>query len=316
VRINAGADKGPNPNAGPEYVLPGAQIDYFVAPGADRRPVTLSILDQSGRLVRRFSSEGPAAASAGEGGEDDGLGTYRPVYQTKLDARPGMHRFIWDLRYSGEPQAATPVSVPTQTRQTSPKPGEKDESAESRPRPQAGPVAPPGTYTVQMQIGGTSSRQPLTIVEDPRVLASGVTQADLQGLFDHNMRVLKLVNDTNLDVARVNRAMAELKKHPDAEKERALRPIADRLITSKVRYSQPALQTHVTYLYSETNGTDQKVGGDAIDRYAELRAKIDAVTADLDRVLGPLSASQAQALERSGQGTNGTQDTSEEDDDS
>jgi photosystem II stability/assembly factor-like uncharacterized protein len=293
IRINAGGDKGPNPADGPEYAVPGAQIDYFVAPGASKRPVTLSILDRSGRLVRRFTSEGPPAANAGDGGDDDGLGTYRPVYQTKLDARPGMHRFIWDLRYSGEPNGAPTAG-----------------------RSPAGPVAPPGAYAVQMQIGPVSALQPLTIVEDPRVLASGVSQADLEGLFEHNLRVLKLVNDTNLDVARVNRAVAELKKHPDAQKEQALRPIADRLITSKVRYSQPALQTHVTYLYSETNGTDQKVGRDAIERGQELRAQIDRVTADLNQVLGPMTAAEARDLERTAKQPPAAQDSSEEDDDS
>jgi hypothetical protein len=311
IRINSGGDKGPNPGTGPEYILPGAQIDYYVAAGRTNTPLKLAILDQTGRVVRQFSSAAQPGGSSG-GGEDDGLGTYRPVYQTRLDNRPGMHRFIWDLRYSGEPEGTPALPERAERRPTSPKPGEPGESGESRLRYPAGPVAAPGSYTVQMTIGGATTRQPLTIVEDPRVLASGVTNADLQALFEHNMRVLKLLNEANLDAARLTSAMARLKKRPDAVKEKALKQIADRLITPKVRYSQPALQTHVSYLYSETNGSDQKVGRDAVERYQELRQKIDEVTADLNRVLGPMKASELRELQSAG--VQGPDDDSDDDD--
>lgn len=291
VRINPGADKGPNPIAGPEYVLPGAQIDYYVAPGPHHSPITLSILDQSGRLVRRFTSWSQAVTSAGDGGGEEGLGTYRPVYQAKLDSDPGMHRFIWDLRYSGDPQFNPPTSRIDQPKNGS-KPPAKKAGEEALPRTPAGPLAPPGTYVLEMAIGDAKKRQMLTVVEDPRVLASGVTNADLTALFEHNMRVLKLVQDTNFDVARVTDAKATLKKHPNPALEKPLDAIAQRLITSKVRYSQPALQSHVTYLYSETNGADQKVGRDAIERYQQLRTEIDAITADLNRLLGPPKSHQ------------------------
>lgn len=281
IRINSGADKGPNPGTGPEYILPGAQIDYYVAPGTKSGPVTLSVLDKAGTVIRRFTSEGPAERERGEGGGgEDGLGTYRPTYPSKPDATPGMHRFIWDLRYTGEP-LVPPAAAKSREE------GEREREGE-RPRFPAGPVAAPGNYTVELSIGGKTMRQPLTIVEDPRVLASGVTDADLVAQFEHNMQVLKLVNDTNLNVSRLTHALAELKEHPDPAKEKALKPIAERLLTPPIRYSQPGLQSHVTYLYSITNATDQKVGRDAIERYQELRPKVDAITAELNSLLGPV----------------------------
>jgi hypothetical protein len=36
-----------------------------------------------------------------------------------------------------------------------------------------------------------------------------------------------------------------------------------------------------------TSGADQKVGRDAIQRYEVLRKELDAIKAELDRVLGP-----------------------------
>ena len=120
-----------------------------------------------------------------------------------------------------------------------------------------------------------------------RVTASGVTDADLTAQLDHNLRVLKLVHDTNFAVARIKAARKELKDHPDPARAKALQAIADKLLTPPIRYSQPGLQTHVTYLYSEANATDQKVGRDAIERYEVLRRDIDGVVAELNAVLGP-----------------------------
>ena len=39
--------------------------------------------------------------------------------------------------------------------------------------------------------------------------------------------------------------------------------VADKLITGPIRYSQPGLQTHITYLAGMTSRVDQKVGRDA-----------------------------------------------------
>jgi hypothetical protein len=49
---------------------------------------------------------------------------------------------------------------------------------------------------------------------------------------------------------------------------------------------QPELQTHITYLYSETTATDQKIGRDTIERYEALRKELDARIAELNRILG------------------------------
>ncbi len=53
-----------------------------------------------------------------------------------------------------------------------------------------------------------------------------------------------------------------------------------------MRYAKPGIQEHVTYLARMTSGGDQKVGRDAIERYAELRKELDAIKAKLDEILG------------------------------
>ncbi len=282
VRINASGDKGSDPNVGPEHILPGAQIDYFIAPGTTATPMVLTIRDAAGAVVRRFTSDtGEAATPGGGGADDDGLGRYRPTYPTRLDATPGMHRFIWDLRTAGTPDGAP---------------------ASGGRRAPTGPMVPPGSYTVEMVAGGVTTRQPLEIVEDPRILASGITNADLVAQYQHNQRTLKLVHDTNLAVSRVTQAQAALAKQPDARREEALGSIAQRLITPRIRYSQPGLQTHVVYLYNQLNGSDQKVPPDAAARYTELRGAIDAITAELDALLGPVTKTELAAYRSGGDG--------------
>ena len=263
IRINASGDKGSDPTEGPSYILPGAQIDYHLAAAG---PVTLTFRNAAGEVVRSFSSEDASGATAGEGGGDDGLNRYRPSYPTKPGATAGMNRFIWDLRQSGEAPGAKPGT-----------------------RGPAGPMLPPGSYTVELSAGGVTSKQPLEIVSDPRVVAAGITTADLTAQYDHNVRALKLLHDMNLAVSRVTQAQAA---NPDASRKAALDGIADRLITPKIRYIQPRLQTHVVYLYNQLNAADQKVPPDAAARYTELRGRIDAITAEIDKVLGPVTTAE------------------------
>jgi hypothetical protein len=55
-----------------------------------------------------------------------------------------------------------------------------------------------------------------------------------------------------------------------------------------VRYSKPGLQAHITYLAGMTANVDQRIGRDAIERYAVLQKDFDEIRAEVDRVLGPL----------------------------
>ncbi len=265
-RIPANGDHGSG-NEGPQYPLAGADINYFL-PTSETGPVTLNILDSSGKTIRTFSSvvpPGQRVTTTEEGGGGDEEGRFRPQYPPTLDSKPGMHRFTWDLRYTG------------------------GWMSDARPHGVGGPMAAPGKYTVQLTASSFTSTEPLEIAEDPRVTADGVTTPILTAQLEHNLRVLQLVTDVNHAVARIQAAQSRMKKDGSADSANAkeLDTLADKLITSKIRYSQPKLQTHVLYLYTENTATDQQVGQDAIDRYQQLRNQFDALQTDLNRILGP-----------------------------
>ncbi|WP_353217623.1 hypothetical protein [Sandarakinorhabdus sp.] len=257
TRISASADMGGPASEGPDYKLPGAQIEYIVPASAAGAPLTISIVDAAGQTIRSFSSDG-AQPRAGGGYR------YRPTYPTKLNNTPGFHRFTWNLRHSGQVQPAAPAGG----------------------RAPVGPVVPPGDYTVVLQAGTVKTMQPLKLVADPRVLATGVTNSDLNEQYQHNLAVLRLEADTTAAVARVKAGLVALKQEPDAARLAALQPIADALIAPPVRYSPPGLDNHVRYLRSQTDEYDGKIGNHPRERLADLRRQIDAVVARLDKALG------------------------------
>ena len=153
----------------------------------------------------------------------------------------------------------------------------------ARPEGPNGPTAVPGKYSVRLTAENFTFTQAFNVVEDPRVTNTGVTLADLTTQFEHNLRVLALVNDVNHAVARIRDAQVRLKNDPD--KLAKLNELASHLITPSVRYSKPALQTHITYLYSLTTATDQRIGQDAAERYATLRKELDQRLSELNSLL-------------------------------
>jgi hypothetical protein len=153
-------------------------------------------------------------------------------------------------------------------------------------------MAVPGVYKVKFTAGSYTSTQTLTLKEDPRITADGVTTANLQEQFDHNIRVRDLVSEVNKTVARVRVARTKL----TGDKLAKLNEVASHLITPAIRYSKPELQTHITYLYGMTNETDQKIGHDAVERYGVLRQELDQRNAELKLVLGDQFANLGNAL--------------------
>ncbi|HEX5234985.1 MAG TPA: glycoside hydrolase [Silvibacterium sp.] len=141
----------------------GAIIDYYLPPGA-QSPVTLEVLDNQGKLLRRYSSNDPVSPTP-EGLRTNLIPVYWPKMHGPLPSSSGMHRWVWDLRET-TPTATNysyPISaVPRRT-----------------PLTPQGPLVLPGTYTVRLTANGTSQSEPLVVKMDPRVQTSA---ADLETL--------------------------------------------------------------------------------------------------------------------------------------
>jgi photosystem II stability/assembly factor-like uncharacterized protein len=240
----------------------GPTIEYYL-PTAPAGPVTIEILDGKGALINSYNSDAPAAGRGGRagGGGMPGAGLVSPDQEDpdapagrrapppRVTKVAGLNRFVWDVRN------------------------------------QAGVIVPPGQYQVRVKIGMAALTETFNVLIDPRVAADGVTLADLHEQYEHNMRMRDLVTSVNQLVARVREA--QTKARADANTAAAIKAIAARLMTEPVRYGKPGLQAHITYLAGMTANVDQKIGRDAIERYAVLRKELEAVRAEVERLLGP-----------------------------
>ena len=242
-------------------------IEYYL-PSAPSGAVTIEILDVKGAVINSYNSDAPP--TAGRGGRGGGAGATETQTEDP-DAAPAGRRF------GPPPPRVTKVSGLNRVVWDG--------------RNKDGVTLPPGQYQARLKVGDKTSTEPFNLLIDPRVAEDGVTVADLQEQFEHNMRVRQMVTDVNQIAARVRDAQTKLRNASTANGDNAtlLSAIAARLFTESVRYGKPGLQAHITYLASMTTNVDQKIGRDAIERYAVLRKELDAIRAEVDRALGSTS---------------------------
>jgi photosystem II stability/assembly factor-like uncharacterized protein len=242
----------------------GPIVEYFL-PTAVSGAVVLEILDEKGTVINSYNSETPLPRGGRGGGGASDTGPDDPDAPAgrrfgppppRVTKTAGLNRVIWDVRNK------------------------------------EGVIVPPGHYQARLKIGSTSLTEGFNLAIDPRVAEDGVTLADLQEQFEHNMRMRELVTGVNQLVTRVREAQTKMRNAAtsDGEMSAKVSALAAKLLSEPVRYGKPGLQAHITYLASMTANIDQKIGRDAIERYAVLKKEFDAISAEVDRVLGPAPA--------------------------
>ncbi|MBT8397004.1 MAG: hypothetical protein KJN92_08560, partial [Gemmatimonadetes bacterium] len=237
----------------------GPTVEYYLA-SVPAGPVTIEILDGHDNVVNSYTSRAgaPTAAAArrdtpqammmaGRGG-----GRFGGMRAPRVTKNEGHNRVVWNVQH------------------------------------ESGLGAPPGNYQVRLTVGSTVLTQPLKVLIDPRLAEEGLTVEDLQEQFHHNLTMRAMVEEVRALVDRVEAAQEEMEgaSGQDAQTLERLNEVADRLITGEIRYSQPGLQTHITYLAGMTSRVDQKVGRDAFERYEVLRAELDGITEQVNRLIG------------------------------
>ena len=247
--------------------LYGPAIEYYL-PKEPAGPLTIEILDTAGNAVNAYNSNAPATSGVrgGRGGTGGGAPTGDPDAAplqgrggrgggpaARVTRSPGMNRFVWNVQH------------------------------------QSGLSSPPGQYQARIKVDTTTLTQPFNVLIDPRLAAEGLTAADLREQFEHNLRMRELVASASQTVARVREAQGKLRgaAGADAETAKRVEAVAAKLATEPVRYGKPGLQAHITYLAGMTSGVDQKIGRDAVERYGVLKKELEAIRAELDKLLGP-----------------------------
>ena len=128
----------------------GAILNYYLK-SAPAGPVTLSIYDAAGQLVRELTSVPPPP----EPEPQLTIPNYWIERPHPLPAAAGTNRAVWDLRYTPPPAFGHQYLMNALLGQT---------PAEPR-----GPLVAPGDYEVRLTVAGRTYRQPLRVAMDPRV---------------------------------------------------------------------------------------------------------------------------------------------------
>jgi photosystem II stability/assembly factor-like uncharacterized protein len=264
-----------DPTAGhnPPY---GATINFYLKSKlGEKDKARLTISDAGGKVVREVEcraprAEGtrPAATAGGPGGGGGGEGgpSSRPC-----EAKPGINRYWWDLRFEQSTEIKlrnSPLFAPDVTL-----------GAEGwRPAPSIGRIsllAPPGTYTVTLMLGEEKFSQKLNVLKDPH---SSGADSDIQtqtkllaAMRDEMNTIAESVNQTESIRAQIAALEKELGTD-DASKtiRKAAEELADKLAATEGKVLQlkatgrgqddvrwaPMLLQKISYLASEVSSSD------------------------------------------------------------
>lgn len=168
----------------------GAILDYWL-PEAPSGPVVLEIRNGRGDLLRRYASDDtPSQVDA----DSLNVPTYWIRRERVLSARPGMHRWIWDLH-------AGPLDVPDRGYPIS-------AIFQDTPAEPIGLFVPPGSYTVRLLVNGKVSTQTLTVKADPRVKTPRTSLAQQYALAARLFEGVQQCGATIRDIAKAQKLLA------------------------------------------------------------------------------------------------------------
>jgi hypothetical protein len=141
----------PLPPDRPRGEPPDGAILHYWLPADASGPVTLEVLDATGAIVRRYSSDDPPEPLVeGRNSPDYWIRPHQPLARTR-----GLHRFVWDVRH--ERPAVVSFSYPIAA------------ILRNTPRTPLGSWVMPGRYTVRLVADGQTRTTPLVVRMDPRV---------------------------------------------------------------------------------------------------------------------------------------------------
>jgi hypothetical protein len=256
---------------------PGAVVYFNVK--EKPKAATLEILDSAGKLVRRYSSTEPEPLEEPLDPDDE-----KPKNQ--LEIKPGMNRFVWDLRYQSAPRV-------------------KDYYLFEYEGGSKGPMALPGKYQVKLTVDDKVLAAPLELTLDPRVKAS---PADLEKQFATLMQIhgeLTRVYTASNQVIDLRAQLQDLRKRVKLAEVQALDEklgaLQDRLLNLKIKANEDSLNYGL--------GVDGSLAGlalivdsdsDSAPTQAALQ-QFDKVKAEVDQYLkrwSDIQQSDLPALQR------------------
>ena len=191
VRKNAGHDTPLQPETPAGKNPPsGAIIDYSL--GSVPSQVTLEIVDNTGKVVRKYSSSDQQRKLD----ETQPFPTYWLNPPAPLSKNFGLNRFVWDLRYERPRALRYGYSIAAAF----------GEDAIMVPE---GPLVSPGVYQVRLSVDGRSYTSSVEVKMDPRVRVSPLALSQQLGL---ETQIIDGMNESFDLVQQINQLRSQLKE--------------------------------------------------------------------------------------------------------
>lgn len=270
--------RGRRGGAWPENHPDGALIYYYL-PETPAGEVTLQIKDGAGTVVREFRSSGRTLPDVWS----DEMRNATLVGTEHIPKSAGMHRFVWDLKYS--PAYLAPgvnegfrERIAVVTGYT------------------GGPLAVPGTYSVTLSTAnGWSETETFDVLLDPRL---STTTEELQQTFAMSSEIRDRITDMQIGVARGQQRLRELER-TIAAGGRAGREAADEkaelvaVLSELYKHGErgdhanlhPELTTDYARVYTMLTDSDDRPTASAGARLAELDQEFNALMVRLQKIL-------------------------------
>ncbi len=233
------------------------------------KEASIEILDENGQRVRFISTKQTENLDEQPDPEDE-----KP--KQRLEPKPGLNRFVWDMQYDEVPRM-------------------KDYYLYEYQDGTQGPVVLPGKYQVKFTVDGQTQTAPLTVRMDPRVTTA---PADRMAQFDLLMSIREELTKLYSTYAQISDVRAQLKGmrtrlpqniayktvfSASSDLDNKLAAIQDEMIEGRNRSNEDSLSNGVKLdgqlsglaMYV-TSGADSAPTESAVARYEYLRGQLES----------------------------------------
>lgn len=230
-------------------------MDYFI-PKNHKGGIQLEILNAKNDVVSTILSDSTQLKSTLKEVEDMQLSQILRYVDNKLNEKPGLNRFEWDLSQKG--------------------PWHKDKKRSYK----NGPMVAPGIYTARLTVGEQSIEQRFEIVMDPRVEAEGLTKTDIEIQIEMLNKVSDLLSDARRlqdDLEKEAKSLKDKKAKDKVERLEKVNAVLSQLKNDDGAYPKQMLVSQISYLLNILEGADKLPGQEEKDRYQELFLQLSEV---------------------------------------
>ena len=191
---------------------PSGMVLYYNLKEKPKGDVVIRIKTADGKLVTELSSKPEPKEAAGMEPDEDRRATPKP------GTKPGMNRYVWDLRYAEAVKFPGMILWGGSTR---------------------GPQVVPGTYTVELSVDGTTESAKAVLMSDPRVSS---TPEDYHKQLELALQIRDRFSEANQAVIDIRAAKTQLESY-GAKADPKLAADAKRIAASLTTIEETIYQT-------------------------------------------------------------------------